>query len=53
VTFDTAWPKRIPASYGDQSVFVISRDDLITNKKATNRLQDLADIEALESDDTE
>ena len=35
VDFDTAWPNRVPASYGDQSVFVISRSDLIANKRAT------------------
>jgi hypothetical protein len=49
VTFDDAWSRRVDASYGDQSVAVISRHDLITNKKASGRLQDLADVEALES----
>lgn len=49
VTFDEAWPRRIEASYGDQRVAVISRIHLIANKRASGRLQDLADVEALES----
>lgn len=48
VSFDAAWSRRTVASYGDEAVSVISRDDLITNKRASGRLQDLADVEALE-----
>jgi hypothetical protein len=53
VTFDAAWQNKVDARYGDQGVFVISRADLITNKRAAARLQDLADVEALESLDPE
>jgi hypothetical protein len=53
VTFEEAWSTRVHASYGDQQVSVISREHLITNKRAAGRLQDLADVEALESGDTD
>jgi hypothetical protein len=48
--FDDAWPHRVEARYADQPVFVISRADLITNKKASARHQDLADVELLEAE---
>ncbi|MGB7136406.1 MAG: DUF6036 family nucleotidyltransferase [Acidobacteriaceae bacterium] len=47
VTFDEAWSKRIDASLDDVSVPVISADDLVRNKLASGRLQDLADAEAV------
>lgn len=53
IDFETAWENKVGAQYGDQHVFVISRLDLITNKRAAGRLQDLADVEALESVDPE
>ena len=49
VEFDDAWANRVTTTYGDQSVCVISRDDLITHKRTAARLQDLADVEALET----
>jgi len=49
VTFEEAWPERVSSRYGDQPVQVLSRRHLIQNKRATGRLQDLADIERLES----
>ena len=49
VDFDEAWPQREAANYGDAAVFVIGRNHLIKNKRATGRLQDLADLEQLES----
>ncbi len=53
IGFEAAWENRVGARYGDQDVFVISRLDLITNKRAAARLQDLADVEALEALDPE
>ncbi len=47
VSFDEAWPERIEATFGDQVVPVLSRRHLLANKKASGRLQDLADIERL------
>jgi hypothetical protein len=48
LTFDEAWPNRQSAVFGDQGAHVISKADLIRNKRATGRTQDRADIEALE-----
>jgi hypothetical protein len=47
VTFDDAWSNRIEAEVGGISAHVISADDLIRNKLASGRLQDLADAEAV------
>ena len=51
VDFADAWPDRFKTSFGGVPVFVISRHHLITNKKASARLQDLADVERLEAND--
>lgn len=50
VMFPDAWPARVKARYGDQSIGVISRTHLIANKRATGRPQDLLDAELLERD---
>lgn len=47
--FETAWGARIETNYGGEAVFVLSRQHLIQNKRASGRPQDLADIAALES----
>ncbi len=49
VNFSDAWPARFVARLGSASVFVISRQHLIVNKKTAGRLQDLADVEHLEA----
>lgn len=48
LTFEPAWQNRVSSDYGGASVFVVSRDDLIKNKRASGRPQDLLDIVALE-----
>jgi hypothetical protein len=48
VTFDEAWAGRAAGHLGPQPVSYIGRADLIRNKRASGRLQDLADVEALE-----
>jgi hypothetical protein len=48
VDFDDAWPARLEARLGDLAVPVLSRQHLVANKKASGRLQDLADVEWLE-----
>ena len=53
VEFGEAWANRQESTYGDQRIFVISRSDLIRNKRTAARLQDLADVEALELIDPE
>ena len=48
VQFDEAWGNHITSGFADQTVNVISKDDLIRNKRESGRMQDLADVEALE-----
>ena len=47
VEFDAAWRGRVMVDLGDQVVPVIGHEELVLNKRATGRLQDLADLEAL------
>ena len=49
VEFAEAWPDRVETSFGGAPTFVISRRHLITNKKTSARLQDLADVQQLEA----
>jgi hypothetical protein len=48
VTFDEAWAGRVAGRYGEQPVQYIGRAELIRNKRASGRPQDLVDLEALE-----
>jgi hypothetical protein len=48
VSFSEAWASKASASYGDVAATIIGREQLLVNKRATGRLQDLADIESLE-----
>ena len=48
LTFDEAWPTRIPRPFGDVMVDVIGLAEFIRNKRATGRAKDLGDIEGLE-----
>jgi len=49
VEFQDAWPDRFETVFGGVPAFVISRRHLITNKKSSARLQDLADVQGLEA----
>lgn len=51
VAFEDAWPARCTGMYGDQKIWFLSKSHLITNKRAVGRLQDIADVEVLESFD--
>ena len=52
--FDRAWSNRVERAIDPSTpVHVISRGDLITNKTATGRFIDLADVEKLRESDTE
>ena len=51
VDFGDAWGDRFHSRFGDVPTSIISRRHLIVNKKATGRLQDLADVERLEKTD--
>ena len=48
VTFAEAWPRRETLDLGGHAVAVIGRDDLLRNKRAAGRPQDLADVDVLE-----
>jgi hypothetical protein len=45
--FETAWERRVAARLGDNETNFLSRVDLIINKEAVGRKQDLADVEKL------
>jgi Nucleotidyl transferase of unknown function (DUF2204) len=48
VQFDSCWDRHIEIEIGGQRVPFISADDLLANKKASGRPQDLADVAAIE-----
>ncbi len=48
VSFEDAWPKRLPAMFGDVPASFLSRDHLVVNKRAAGRDQDLVDLKRLE-----
>lgn len=48
LSFEEAWPRRTAVRIGELSVGVIGREDLIRNKRATGRPQDLVDADRLE-----
>ena len=47
VDFAEAWANRIEDLYGNQAVAYLGRDELIRNKEAAGRPQDLADLAVL------
>ena len=47
--FSDCWERRVAGRFGEQAVGFISMEDLIVNKRAVGRLQDLADVERLEA----
>lgn len=49
VTFGDAWSGRVAGKFGSQSVNYLGRAELLRNKRAVGRLQDLADIDAIEN----
>jgi hypothetical protein len=50
VSFEAAWPRRQSVQLHGLTIPVIGREDFITNKRATGRIKDLADIEDVEAD---
>ncbi len=51
VDFEQAWSNKFLVELNDREVPFISRDDLIANKKAVGRPQDIADVIRLTADD--
>ena len=49
VEFTETWANRMSTKFDDQPASVLSRDDLIRNKRAAGRIHDLADLERLEA----
>jgi hypothetical protein len=47
VSFSDAWEDKIKAEYGNQEMHVISKLNLIRNKKAVGRDQDLLDVKKI------
>jgi hypothetical protein len=47
VSWDEAWAGRVAGRYGDMLVSFIGREQFITNKRATGRPKDVADLEVL------
>ena len=48
--FSDIWENRVQGLYGNQKVNFIDRQNLINSKKLSNRIQDRADLELLQSD---
>ncbi|MBI3925929.1 MAG: hypothetical protein HY319_10350 [Armatimonadetes bacterium] len=51
LTFDAAWPNKQRQDFGGITAWVISRADLIRNKRSSARPQDLLDVANLEAAD--
>jgi hypothetical protein len=49
VNFNEAWERRVIGKYGDQTIYFISKEDLIKNKKASGRKKDLDDLAEIET----
>jgi hypothetical protein len=49
VRLEDVWPRRLETSFGPVRCGVIGRADLLANKRAAGRPQDLADVAALET----
>jgi hypothetical protein len=47
VSFEAAWKNRVRGPYGRIQVNYLSQQNLLKNKKASGRPQDIADVEAL------
>lgn len=47
VTFDDAWSGRVAGKFGSQTVSYLGRAELIKNKQAAGRPQDIADLDWL------
>lgn len=47
LTFDAAWEHRERSSYGGVPISILGLDDLLINKKAVGRPQDLLDVDSL------
>ena len=51
IDFQEVWKNRISVSYHDQEFFILSKEDLISSKRASGRDVDLEDVRLLELPD--
>jgi hypothetical protein len=51
LTFQDAWTNRVEIAVGNLRVPIIGRNDFVTNKRATGRDRDLADLTLLPRDE--
>ncbi|HMV48233.1 MAG TPA: nucleotidyltransferase [Blastocatellia bacterium] len=49
VKFEEAWQRKVESSIDDVTAYFISKEDLITTKKAAGRPQDILDVQTLTS----
>ncbi len=47
LSFESAWKNKVKGEYGGTKVYYLSKSDLLKNKKASGRPQDVADIAEL------
>lgn len=47
LAFDGCYERALRSTYGDEAIRILSREDLLTNKRAVGRAQDLLDVERL------
>ena len=47
--FSEVWENRIKGKYGNTEVYFIRKDDLLKNKRASGRKQDIVDIDLLKN----
>jgi hypothetical protein len=47
ISFENAWKNKITGKYGNQTLYFISKEDLIINKKASGRKKDIDDLQDL------
>lgn len=50
VSWTEAWAGRLPGEYGSVPTHYLGRREFVTNKRASGRRKDLADLEALDED---
>lgn len=48
ISFDEAWASRVPATFHGVELFVLGREALLKNKRASGRKKDLVDVALLE-----
>ena len=49
IDIDDCYPRRTTINVGETEISVISREDLVKNKRASGRSMDIADVEKLEN----